>query len=128
MDRKEYHIQSETVSLPAGTAAGTKRKNVTLNSSYERCIGIAVFECKNGGGSGVYRIGLDDKDNQIISTVHKDLLISDKAAGMKIEDRFMKQNIKADGHKVQVSTAIPDVLASDLEYDIAFLLVREPKK
>lgn len=127
MDRKEYFIQSETVSYPNGTAAGTKREDITLTSGYDRCIGVAVLE-SSGGGIPAYRIGLDDKDKQYISVVHKDLLMSDKAAGMKIEDRFMKQNIKADGHKVQVSTAIPAILTADLEYDFVFLLEREPQK
>nr|WP_321405877.1 hypothetical protein [uncultured Carboxylicivirga sp.] len=124
---KEYFIQSETISYATGTTAGTKRKEVTLNSSYERCIGVAVLESKNGGIS-TYRIGLDDKDKQYISVVHKDMLISDKAAGMSIDERFLKQNIKASGHKVQISTAIPSDLVSDLEYDFVLLLEREAQK
>jgi len=127
MDRKEYFIQSETISYPTGTAAGTKREDITLRSGYDRCVGVAVLESGNGGIPS-YRIGLDDKDKQYISVVHKDLLMSDKAAGMKIEDRFMKQNIKADGHKVQISTAIPALLTADLEYDFVLLLEREPQK
>ncbi|MGQ1786346.1 hypothetical protein [Saccharicrinis sp. GN24d3] len=127
MDRKEYFIQSETISYATGTAAGTKREDITLRADFERCIGVAVFESGNGGIPS-YRIGLDDKDKQYISVVHKDLLMSDKAAGMKIEDRFMKQNIKASGQKVQISTAIPALLTADLEYDFVFLLEREPQK
>nr|WP_321453584.1 hypothetical protein [uncultured Carboxylicivirga sp.] len=125
--KKEYFIQSETISYPTGMVAGTKRKEITLNSSYERCIGVAVLESKTGG-IPAYRIGLDDKDKQYISVVHKDMLISDKAAGMKIEDRFLVQNIKAGGHKVQISTAIPSDLVSDLEYDFVLLLEREQQK
>ncbi|MBR8534420.1 hypothetical protein KDU71_02525 [Carboxylicivirga sediminis] len=125
-NRKEYFIQSETISFATGITAGTRRTEVVLNSAYERCIGVAIFETKDGGGP--YRIGLDDKDKQYISVVHKDMLISSPAAGMKIEDRFLKQNIKAGGHKVQISTAIPANLASDLEYDFVFLLEREPQK
>lgn len=127
MEKKEYFIQSETITYASGTGAGTLYKEIILNSSYERCIGIAILE-SSGGGIPAYRIGLDDKDKQYISVVHKDLLISDKTAGMSIKQRFMPQNIKAAGHKVKVATAIPAILTADIEYDFVFLLEREPQK
>ncbi len=127
MEKKDYFIQSETVTYATGQAAGTVYKEIILNSSYERCIGIAVLETSDGG-IPTYRIGLDDKDKQYISVVHKDLLISDKTAGMSLKQRFMPQNIKAGGHKVKVAVAIPAALVSDLEFDIVFLLEREPQK
>lgn len=127
MEKKEYFIQSETISYNSGKTAGTVFKEIILNSSYDRCIGIAVLESK-GGGIPVYRIGLDDKDKQYISVVHKDMLLSDKTAGMSIKQRFLPQNIKAAGHRVKVATAIPVNLVDDLEYDFVFLLEREPQK
>ncbi len=127
MAKKEYFIQSETIQYNTGKTAGTVYKEIILNSSYERCVGIAVLESKNGG-IPTYRIGLDDKDKQYISVVHKDLLLSDKTAGMSLSQRFLPQNIKAAGHKVKVATAIPADLTDDLEYDFVFLLEREPQK
>ncbi|WP_075603111.1 hypothetical protein [Saccharicrinis aurantiacus] len=127
MEKKEYFIQSETISYNSGKTAGTVFKEIILNSSYDRCIGIAVLESKDGG-IPAYRIGLDDKDKQYISVVHKDMLLSDKTAGMSIKQRFLPQNIKAAGHRVKVATAIPVNLVDDLEYDFVFLLEREPQK
>ncbi len=121
---KELYYQSETVNYNGGTTARTLFKEVILDSSYDRCIGIAVLESKDGGISS-YRIGLDDKDKQYISAVHKDLLKSDPAAGLSTEKRFLPVNIKAGGHKVKVATALPVNLVSDLEYDIVFLLERD---
>ncbi len=127
MEKKDYFIQSETISYATGQAAGTVYKEIILNSSYERCIGVAVLETADGGIS-TYRIGLDDKDKQYISVVHKDLLISDKTAGMSLKNRFLPQNIKAAGHKVKVAVSIPAILTDDLEFDMVFLLEREPQK
>ena len=127
MEKKEYFIQSETITYNTGKTAGTVYEEITLNSAYERCIGVAVLETK-GGGIPTYRIGLDDKDKQYISVVHKDLLLSDKTAGMSLKQRFLPQNIKAAGHKVKVATSIPVNLVDDLEYDFVFLLEREPQK
>jgi len=124
---KEIFYQSETISYATSQPAGTLYKEITLNSSYERCIGIALIESKPGGVSA-YRIGLDDKDKQYISAVHKNLLMSDPAAGMAVANRFLPVNIKADGHKVKVATVIPANLTADLEYDIVFLLQRDAQK
>jgi hypothetical protein len=124
---KEFYYQTETINYPAATSARTMTKEVILNSSYERCVGIAVFESR-GGGLPMYRIGLDDKDQQYISAVHKDLLASDKAAGMETSKRFLPLNIKAGGHKVKVNTELPWDTTDVLEYDIVFLLERGMQK
>lgn len=121
---KEFFYQTETINYNAGTTARTLFKEITLDGAYERCAGIAVLESKNGGIAS-YRIGVDDKDKQYISAVHKDLLLSDKSAGMETSNRFLPINIKAGGHKIKIATQIPVDLVSDLEYDIVFLLERE---
>ncbi|MCT4587284.1 MAG: hypothetical protein N4A71_05635 [Carboxylicivirga sp.] len=124
---KEYTYQSETISYPNAHAAGSYFKEIVLDSSYERCTGIAILESQTGG-IPAFRIGLNDKDNRYISAVHKDLLKSDKAAGLDVSKRFLPVNIKAQGHKVKVATVLPAPLASDLEYDIVFLLERDKQK
>lgn len=124
---KDIFYQTETISYPASQPAGSLFKEITLNSSYERCIGIALCESKDGGVP-LYRIGLDDKDKQYISAVHKNLLKSDPAAGMAVANRFLPVNIKAEGHKIKVATVLPVPLVSDMEYDIVFLLQRDQQK
>lgn len=124
---KDLYYQSETITFPIGTTARTMTKEIILRSDYDRCIGIAVFESQTGG-IPFYRIGLDDKDQQYISAVHKDLLISDKAAGMLSTNRFMPISIKAASHKVKVNTQLPKELTEILEYDIVFLLERKRQK
>ncbi len=124
---KEVFYQTETIGYASGQAAGTLYKEVILDSAYERVVGIAVLESKDGGIAS-YRIGIDDKDKQYISAVHKNLLMSDKAAGMTPSNRFLPMNIKAAGHKVKIATVIPANLTADLEYDIVFLLQREQQK
>jgi hypothetical protein len=121
---KEYFYQSETINYNSGTTARTLFKEIILDSAYDRCVGIAVFESKSGGIAS-YRIGVDDKDKQYISAVHKDLLISDKTAGMEPEKRFLPVNIKAGGHKIKIATALPVDLVSDLEYDVVLRLERD---
>ncbi len=121
---KDLFYQSETINYNGGTTARTLFKELVLNSSYERCVGIAVLESKDGGIPS-YRIGLDDKDKQYISAVHKNLLMSDTAAGLETGKRFLPVNIKAGGHKIKIATALPIDLVSDLEYDIVFLLERD---
>lgn len=121
---KQVYYQTELISYDALTPAKTLYKEVVLDSSYQRCVGIAVIESGNGG-IPFYRIGLDDKDNQFISAVHKNLLVSDVSAGMQLQNRFLPVNIKAGGHKVKVATEIPLALVSMLQYDIVFLLERD---
>ena len=121
---KEITYQAEKVSFASGTTARTYRNEFILDSSYERCIGIAVIETKDGGISS-YRLGLEDNDKTIISLVHKDFLKSDPAAGMKLENRVLPLNIKAGGHKAKMVTDIPITLTADLEYDVVFVLERE---
>ncbi len=124
---KETYYQTEKVSYPVGTSARTMTKEVTLNSSYERCVGIALFENKNGGLS-CYRVGLDDKDQQYISAVHKDMLKSDPGAGLDMNNRFLAINIKANNHKVKINTELPYELTDVLEYDMVFKLERDEKR
>lgn len=124
---EDIYYQSETISYATGTTAKTLRKDITLNSSYERCVGIALFESKSGG-IPTYRIGIDDKDKQYISAVHKDMLRSSPQAGLDMNNRFLAMNIKAEGHKVKVSTELPADLTEDIEYDIVFKLVRSAQK
>ncbi len=126
-NNKDIHYQTETIAYNTGQKAGTLYKEVILNSAYTRCVGIAVLESKTGGIAS-YRIGLDDKDKQYISAVHKELLMSDKAAGLNVKDRFLPMNIKADGHRVKVATVLPQDLPNDLEYDIVFLLTRDQQQ
>lgn len=124
---KEVFYQTETINYAAATPAATLYKEITLNSSYERCTGVALFESKTGGIS-TYRIGIDDKDKQYFSSTHKDLYVSSPQAGQQEENRFLKTNIKAGGHKIKIGTQLPEVLSSDLEYDIVFKLERNAQK
>ncbi len=122
---KELTYQSEKITFASGTAERTYRTEFILNSGYERCIGIAVIESQTGGISS-YRVGLEDNSgNVLISPVHKNFLQSDKAAGLKLENRVLPVNIKAGGQKIKVITEIPTALTADLEYDIVFVLERE---
>ena len=124
---KELFYQTEKIVFPADTQARTYRNEIILDSSYERCVGIAVIESQTGG-IPVYRLGLEDKDKMIISTVHKSFLMSDKAAGLKLDNRALPLNIKAGGHKVKIITDIPVLLTAELEYDVVFILERSEQQ
>jgi len=121
--KQESYYQSETIAYGTGTTASTYYKEITLNSSYERCVGIAVIESKDAALSS-YRIGVADKDKQYISSVHKDMLRSHPTAGLSNKERFLPVNIKANGHKIKISTTLPVQLTADLEYDVVLLLER----
>lgn len=122
---KDIFYQTERIQFPADTQPRTYRNEVILDSSYERCIGVTVIESQTGGISS-YRIGIEDKDKTIIANVPKKFLMSEPAAGLKLENRVLPVNIKAGGHKVKIITDIPMQLTSELEYDIVFVLEREP--
>ncbi len=120
---KETFYQTSTFNIPAATAAGVYYQEVVLDSSYERCVGLAILESVAGGISA-YRIGLEDKDRQYISPVHKNLLISSPEVGVFPKNRFMDLNLKAGGHKVKIAISLPSAITEDIEIDAVFLLER----
>jgi len=124
---KEYFYQSERVLIPAGTTPKTMFSEFVLNSSYERCVGLAILESQDGG-IPFYRIGVNDKDQQYVQSVHKTLLQSSPAAGLRVTERFLPVNIKAGGHKVKISTELTKAPQSDIEYDVTFLLERDEQR
>lgn len=124
---KEYFYQSERVLIPAGTSPKTMFSEFVLNSSYERCVGMAICESQTGG-IPFYRIGLNDKDKQYVQSVHKDILQSSPSAGLRVSERFLALNVKAGGHKVKVSTELPKAPTGDIEYDVIFLLERDEQR
>ncbi|GAA4839675.1 hypothetical protein [Algivirga pacifica] len=123
---KETFLQVQKVSYAAGTPASTLYKELTLNSAYERCIGVCIYPILKGG-IDVFRLGLADNNQDYINNIHYKALESVPEAGLEIGQRFHKVSFPAGGHRIKIRTEIPTQLATDLTYDFVFLLEREAK-
>lgn len=121
---KEYFYQTQHISFPDSTPAGTLYKDIVLNNAYKRCVGIAVYPILNGGQS-FYRIGLGDQNQDYLNNIHYKALVGSENAGLEVDKRFMKVNIKAEGHILKLRTEIQTQVDSQLSYDFVLLLERE---
>lgn len=124
---KEIFYQSELVTIPTATEPRAYRHEIILDQAYTSCVGIAIIEVSDGG-IATYRVGLEDRDKTIISPINKGFLQSDKTAGLKLENRVMPVNIRAEGHKIKIITDLPKVTTKELQYDVLLVLQREAKK
>jgi len=123
---KQYHYQTELISYNTGTVASNLRKEIILNSAYERCIGVGIIPVSNGG-INMHKVGIEDATETIITPVPFSFLESDKAAGLKPENRLLPINMRAMGHKATMITEIPQDITAELSYYVVFQLEREQK-
>lgn len=112
--------QRVEVVYPTGTAAGLKNDvEITLDPEMGKAIAIAMYPIKDGGVAPV-RIGLRDQAGLIQEPTHQDDYI-DKGMG-GYYDRKKPLDIVAGGRKVHIAVDIPEVLASELSFDLVFML------
>lgn len=124
--QKEYFYQTKQIIYPDQTPSGTLYTDIVLNNAYERCIGVAIYPIQEGGQS-FYRVGLGDQNQDYLNNIHYKALVASEASGLETDKRFMKLNIKAEGHTVKVRTEIPSQVVGTLSYDVVFLLEREKR-
>ncbi|MBD0403209.1 hypothetical protein [Flammeovirga sp. EKP202] len=123
---KEYFYQTQHISFPDQQPAGTLYKDIVLNNAYQRCVGIALFPITDGGQS-FFRVGLGDQNQDYLNNIHYKALVSSEASGLEVDKRFMKVNIKAEGHILKLRTEIQNQVTSELSYDFILLLERDKK-
>ncbi|WP_053404252.1 hypothetical protein [Persicobacter sp. CCB-QB2] len=122
--RKETFLQTKTIEVPAGTASTVIRSEVKLNSSYERCTGVAIYPIKQGG-LDAFRVGLEDNGGALLQVTHQDALTADKS--LPFNDRFQEVDIPANGHTVKINTQFDQQTTEKLVYDFVFRLTRTLK-
>lgn len=125
IDRISY--QTEDVLYKAGTQGSAKyTSEFELDTHYDQCDGIQVYEILNGGIS-YYQIGIDDKNTFYNTLVHK----ADYISGPSVDPNSRYKTISipiVSGNKIKVNTYIPALLATDLYYQIVFRLRRSQEK
>lgn len=124
---KEIFYQSETIKIANATDPRAYRHEIILDQAYTSCVGFAIIEVKDGG-IATYRVGVEDRDKTIVSPVNKKFLMSEPIAGLKLENRVIPVNIRAEGHKIKIITDLPEITKSVLQYDVILVLQREVKK
>ncbi|GJM64973.1 hypothetical protein [Persicobacter diffluens] len=122
--KKETFLQTKTIEIPGATAATVIRSEVKLNSSYERCTGVAIYPIKQGGVDA-FRVGLDDNGGALLQVTHQDALTADKS--LPFSDRFQEINVPANGHTVKINTQFDQQTTEALKYDFVFRLERTTK-
>lgn len=123
---KEIFYQSETIKILNGTDPRAYRHEIILDQAYTSCVGLTIIEVADGGIS-TYKVGVEDRDKTIISPVNKKFLMSEPVAGLKLENRVVPVNIRAEGHKIKIITDLPEITKSELQYDVVLVLQREVK-
>ncbi len=119
---KKVKYQAVEISNAASTAAGTYEHSITLDSGYDRCTGIILYD--NTGTQNV-QIGLDDKQGTILDLVHENLIGStQKYAGDK---RFLKLNFPViNGQALKIRQKLESAIGgSDVYTNIMFRLEKD---
>lgn len=120
MAKQNIKYQRLEISYPAATTAGEKKDHeIILDSVMDKVVGIAMYPISDGGVAPI-RIGLTDPSGEVQEPTHQDDWI-DKGYG-SYYDRKKPMDIVAKGRKVTVSVDIPAVLASELKFDLVFIL------
>lgn len=111
--------QTLSVLLPAGTSAGLRELNVTLDQEYARCKGVSVYENSDGGAPN-YKIGLKDASRTYQEPTHK----NDWVCGPEVAPDYRHKSLPlpTNGNQLTVQVDIPKALTSDLSFDIVFKL------
>lgn len=124
---KEIFYQNETITLPAQTEPRAYRHEIILDQSYEHCVGLCIIEVKDGG-IPTYRVGVEDRNKTIVSPVNKNFLQGDKSAGLKLENRVIPVNIRAEGSKIKIITDVPEKTKTEINYDVVLVLQRKEQE
>ena len=113
-----------TLTLPAGTAAGTYEQRTVLDTTYQRATGVAAYVTKDGGVAST-KLGLRDDTAVYVSPTHLDYL----RAGIDCpkRERLTPVNIACNGTNLTVQIVLPYALSSDQEVDVVFQLERNAR-
>lgn len=119
---KRIKVQSQTITIADTTAAETiATQLVTLDSAFDKCVGIAILGQKNM--TNVVGIGLRGSNGDIIDIVNKDLFTP--STGVNMNSRFMPINIPAKGFQYTIVTKPFVTIVEDCVFDVVFYLQNE---
>ncbi|MFD3001438.1 hypothetical protein ACFS7Z_13785 [Pontibacter toksunensis] len=112
--------QTVTVVLPAGTPAGVHEVTEILDTQYQQCVGVAVYETSNGGVPN-YKIGLRDDTQTYQMNTHRDDWVS--STDVAPDERYKSLDLPVNGSRLTIRTQLQAALTSELSYDIVFRLI-----
>ncbi|WP_020534041.1 hypothetical protein [Flexithrix dorotheae] len=109
--------QKKEIIFPVGTTAGVKTESVDFDRAYQLCDGVTVYE-RAGGGVPFWELGLSDDDlGTYVDTVESKFF---KDQGR--DERFLEVSIANNKRPIRISVNIPEVLTSDLKFQMIFRL------
>jgi hypothetical protein len=120
---KNIKYQSELITIDSGQGAGTTPETkVDLDAQFDRCVGVQLHEVSNGGiANDYYRIGIKDRNGQLHDIVSHDSFKGGTSAPPN--ERYKQVTIPiVQGRPIQIQVYIPSALASDLVFELEFVL------
>lgn len=108
------------------TGNSIKETKCDVDESYDEISEVLAFENSTGGvANGYYQIGISDSDRSYLDLVHKNSLLTSVNVGQDQKGKRLPIPIrKGMGLKVRTFWPTAGALASDLEYEVVFRLVK----
>jgi len=112
--------------LAGVTGAVIKETKTDVDESYDEITGIEVYENSSGGvTNGYYQVGISDGDRDYAAIVHKNSLLTNASVPQPLKSKPITIPIrKGMGLKARTYWPAAGALASDLEYEIVYRLVK----
>ncbi|MGE0638389.1 MAG: hypothetical protein AB7G44_07075 [Bacteroidia bacterium] len=117
--KRAVKYQTETITIVAGTAAGTvTTPRINFDANYDECTGMAITDIS---GTVPFRVGLKDDIRQYQSPVLSEFNKFGSSAPMN--ERFTNIGpIKVTNNKVELSVQNIPLLGADLVFEVTFKL------
>lgn len=127
----ETYLQAESIQVEANTPpTASPITNVTLNTDYERCVGIALYPQLGGeipNAEHTVQLSIADRSKDIIQYVPLAHLQASPAAGLEQKKRYHAVNITTTQGDLRVKTKLPQANNAKVQYLLVFLLERNKK-
>lgn len=122
--KKNIKYQSKLVTVPAATTSSFS-ENVTLDSGYGECTGVAVHLINDGGiTDGYFTISLKDDNFTYHNPTSIDNYSSD--ASVPPNQKFKDINIPVTrDQQLEILTGLPAAPGTDLKYEVVFRLEKK---
>lgn len=116
LEGKKVRYQSEIITLASGTPAGLYDRDINIDREYTEIEGAAIYPISDGGIDN-YRVGFKDAEK-----IYHNITSKTDWQPIAVE-RYKKIGpIENRGQKFTVLVANAQVLASELKFEIVFLL------
>lgn len=117
---RDYKYQVAVISYTGG-ATGIKTEDISLDTAYNKCVGVSAAIISNAGNA-TFDIGIGTRDKNHIEPINSSFLVPQNT---NPNDQFMDVSIDITSKGARVTTNLTSALANTLTYQVVFKLVKE---